>query len=136
MNSAFCSCHFPLVSNWLPSKFSNAHSRMNVFNLNCLIKAATLKVRTKGKANIPLTQEPGHFQGNSIIYLFLVQYEIRHSYVLVSQTTARRRKEQRYLSYPINNQTSPHKGKSIENLSLNHIWSCLPFLSTFIRVLV
>lgn len=92
MNSAFCSCHFPLVSNCLPSKFSNVYSRINVFNLNCFIKAATLKVRTKGKANIPLTQELGHYQGNSIIYLFLLQCKIRRSYLLVSQATARRRK--------------------------------------------
>lgn len=99
MGLAFFSGHFPLISNNCPSKLSNLFQN-DVLNLNW--KHPTPKVRIKRKKNIPPIQELGHYQDNFIIGLFLLQCEILHSSLLVSQAAARRRKEEWYIHYPPN----------------------------------
>lgn len=47
------------------------------------MRVAKLQVRSKGKANIPPIKEPGHYQGNSIVCLYLAQCEIWHSCLLL-----------------------------------------------------
>lgn len=57
LDFAFFSDHFLLVSNCSPSKFSNDHFKMNVLNLNCLMRAAISRSQNKGEGKH--TTHPG-----------------------------------------------------------------------------